>query len=244
MMYRVKACGITHRGNIREKNEDALLINDKLIQEEMMSFPLCVEEEKDYFLFAVADGLGGHAYGERASFMVLKTLMEEKPNSAESINMALHKARDNLEAFAKQNPDYYGLGSALAGLVLTQKDTIVFNVGDCRVYGIKDNKVEKLTQDHTEVERLVKLGYITENQAKQHPHRHMLTSALIGSSSFREFEVFIKSIKNYRSFLICSDGLWELVEDYELALPPSELISRALSRTATDNITLIRVDVL
>ncbi|MGB9873403.1 MAG: PP2C family protein-serine/threonine phosphatase [Hydrogenobacter sp.] len=242
-MYRVKACGITHRGKVKGKNEDALLIDNKILQEEVISSPLCVEEERDYFLFAVADGLGGHACGEMASLIVLKTLMEEKPKSPEDINMALHKARDNLEAFANQNPDCYDLGSAIAGLVLTQKDTIVFNVGDCRVYGIKDQQVERLTQDHTEVERLIRFGYITQEEAKHHPYRHVLTSALIGSASFREFEVFIKSVENYRSFLICSDGLWDMVEDHELTLPPSELISKALSRTATDNITFIRVDV-
>ncbi|QWK19675.1 MAG: protein phosphatase 2C domain-containing protein [Hydrogenobacter thermophilus] len=241
-MYRLSACGITHRGKVRTKNEDALLLGDTLVQEEVMTSPVCVQMEGKSLLFAVADGLGGHACGEMASLITLKTLMEEKPQDAQSINQALHKARDHLEAYAKENPYAQGLGSAVAGLLFGKQDILVFNVGDCRVYGLKEGKADRLTLDHTEVERLVRLGYISDREAKHHPNRHVLTSALIGDASFREFEVFIKKAEGYKSFVICSDGLWELVEDDELYLSPSELLNIALSRGGTDNISLIRVD--
>lgn len=244
MMYRVKACGMTHKGKIRDKNEDALLVNNTILQEEFMTSPICVEIQDNHLVFAVADGLGGHACGEVASLMVLKTLMEEKPKDAESLNHTLHKARDHLETFAQENPYAFGLGSALAGLVMSEKGIFAFNVGDCRVYGIKEQKVKRLTSDHTEVERLLKLGYITEQEAKHHPYRHMLTSALIGDASFREFEVFIKKVNGSGSFVICSDGLWELVEDEELTLQPEELMLLALSRGGKDNISFIKLEVL
>ncbi|MFN3814421.1 MAG: PP2C family protein-serine/threonine phosphatase [Aquificaceae bacterium] len=242
-MYRVKICGITHRGKMRDRNEDALLMNDMILQEEVMSSPLCFEREGGHFIFAVADGLGGHAAGEMASKLALQTLMELRPKNLEDIVSTLHKARDRLEEFARENAYAYGLGTAVAGLVLSDEGFFVFNVGDCRVYGLEDEKIKRLTVDHTEVERLVRLGYISEEEAKSHPNRHMLTSALIGNPSFEEFEVHIKKVNSYKSFLICSDGLWEAVENYELFLTPSELLLLALKRGGKDNISILRLRV-
>ncbi len=243
-MYRVKVCGITHRGKLRDRNEDALLLNDMVVQEEVMTSPLCFEREGDHLIFAVADGLGGHAAGEMASRFALQTLMELRPKGSEDIIRALHKARDRLEEFARENAYAYGLGTALAGLVLSDEGTFVFNVGDCRVYGLEDEKIQRLTVDHTEIERLVRLGYISEEEAKTHPNRHLLTSALIGSPSFEEFEVHIGKANSYKSFLICSDGLWEATQDYELFLSPSELLLLALKRGGRDNISILRVDLV
>lgn len=242
-MVRFEVCYLTHRGYVRENNEDALLLQDMVICVDNMEKPELIVLDEDYALFAVADGMGGHRGGEIASRLVLEVLSVEKPKGAQEINLSLHKARDRLEEFARENPFYRGLGCAVAGLVYVSGSFIVFNVGDCRVYGLKDGSMRRLTVDHTEVERLVRRGLIDERSAKTHPQRHILTSALVGSPSYGEFELFAKPVKNYREFLVCSDGLWELLEDEELSLDCNKLIELALQRGGRDNISYIKLKI-
>ncbi|RMH79873.1 MAG: serine/threonine-protein phosphatase [Acidobacteria bacterium] len=242
-MARFEACYLTHRGYVRENNEDALLLQDIVLCTDSMERPEFVVFDGDYALFAVADGMGGHRGGEIASRLVLEVLSMEKPKSPQEINHTLHRARDRLEDFAKENPFYYGLGCAVAGLVYVSGSLVVFNVGDCRVYGLKDGSAHRLTVDHTEVERLVRRGLIDQRSAKNHPQRHILTSALVGSPNHGEFELFAKPVKKYREFLICSDGLWECLEEEELSLDCDKLIKLALKMGGRDNISYIRLKI-
>ncbi len=84
--------------------------------------------------FVVADGLGGHAKGETASYEVLRVLSELEPFDEKSLNDALWRAKESLLDYVKREPSAFGLGAALAGVILGDKDIIVFNAGDCRVF--------------------------------------------------------------------------------------------------------------
>lgn len=237
---KVKVCYFTHRGRIRDKNEDALLIHKLMVSEEFMEEPECITLTGNNFIFAVADGLGGHEGGEIASKMVLKTLAGLEPISKEELYKALKEAQKKLEEFAREKPFYEGLGTALAGVLLFEDKALVFNVGDCRVYCIEEKAIQ-LTKDHTHVQELVDMGLLTQEQAKRHPFRNMLSYSLIGSPSFREFEIYMKDVYNCESFLICSDGLWEPLEEHELLLTPIELAELALNKGGQDNITFITI---
>ena len=234
-------CYFTHRGFVRENNEDALLIGSLVLQQELMEELECIRLEDGSYVFAVADGLGGHRGGEVASRMVLEVLAELKPKDEGSLLRALKEARDKLEKFAREYPAYLGLGTAVAGMVTLEEKAIVFNVGDCRVYKIEEGKAQRLTQDHTEAEELIRAGLLTPQRAKHDPRRNFLTSAIIGSPEFRDFEVFMKRIDFKGDYLVCSDGLWEALEDEELALPPDRLVELSLSKGGSDNVTLLHI---
>lgn len=238
---KLKACYFTHTGYVRSKNEDALLVAGKLVQEDFMDDVHCVDLEGDYFLFAVADGLGGHRGGELASRMVLQKLMVLKPENQKYLLKALKEAREDLENFARENIAYLGLGTAIAGIILKDVKALVFNVGDCRVYGIEKDKAFRLTQDHTEAEDLIKAGLLTPERAKHDPRRNFLTSAIIGSPDFKNFEVFMKEVYNYRQYILCSDGVWEPLEEDELSLTPEALAKLSLEKGGSDNMSFITI---
>jgi serine/threonine protein phosphatase PrpC len=128
----MKVWYFTHKGKVRQNNEDALLVGKEVIRREVMEKPTFREMEGK--LFVVADGLGGHAKGEVASYEVLRVLSELEPFDEKSLHDALWKAKETLLDYVKREPSAFGLGTALAGVILGDKDIIVFNVGDCRVY--------------------------------------------------------------------------------------------------------------
>ncbi|ADC88825.1 protein serine/threonine phosphatase [Thermocrinis albus DSM 14484] len=198
----------THRGKQRTNNEDALLVNGRVFQTEAMD--VVQSENFQGGWLVVADGLGGHARGEVASRIVLEILQERNPQDKESLMSTLWEAKDVLLEYARQHPQAYGLGTALAGFLVREEDVLVFNVGDCRVYGYSKGWV-RLTKDHTVVEDLIDKGQLTPQEAKNHPRRHILTSALTGDMS--DFEIYIRQVDIPVALLACSDGFWEEMED-------------------------------
>jgi Serine/threonine protein phosphatase len=195
-------------------------------------------------LFVVADGLGGHAKGETASYEVLRVLSELEPFDEKSLNDALWKAKESLLDYVKKEPSAFGLGTALAGVILGDKDIIVFNVGDCRVYLKKDGDFVKVSRDHTLVEDLIIAGKISEEDARFHPQRHVLTSAILGDYS--DFELYTKRIpKKETALLICSDGFWEEFSKEEMRFfasleEPVDAIFQALKeKPQRDNVSFI-----
>jgi protein phosphatase len=232
----------THKGKVRQNNEDALLVGKEVIRREVMEEPAFKEMEGK--LFVVADGLGGHAKGEVASYEVLRALAELEPFDEKSLNDALWKAKESLLDYVKKEPSAFGLGTALAGVILGDKDIIVFNVGDCRVYLKKDRDFVKVSRDHTLVEDLIIAGKINEEDARFHPQRHVLTSAILGDYS--DFELYTKRIpKKETALLICSDGFWEEFSKEEMRFfasleEPVDAIFQALKeKPQRDNVSFI-----
>ncbi len=238
---KLRVCYYTHRG-YRPINEDALLIGGLVLQEQFMEEVECLSFEGGG-LFAVADGLGGHVGGDIASRLLLEILAQLRPKTEQELLQALRKARDRLEDFVREKPVYSGLGTAVAGLLLLEERRLVFNVGDCRVYGIKEGKALRLTQDHSEAEELVRAGLLDPERAKHDPRRNFLTSAIIGSSNLRNFEVFMREVEHYGQYLICSDGVWEPLEEQELTLTPRAMAELLLEKGGDDNMSFVHISV-
>jgi len=208
----------TNVGNVRKNNEDALLIQDKIVWNISLNKVYFEYIDSDYILLAVADGMGGHKKGELAARITLETLRKLKPKTLDEIKQSIEEARKKLEMYVKEFPSAMGLGTALAGLVKNGYRGIVFNVGDCRVYKKIGKFLRRLTKDHTLVEELIDRGLLTEEEAKFFPNKNVLTSAVIGDNYQTKMDIYLKeiSIKKNDIYLICSDGLWEVFEKEEL----------------------------
>ncbi len=214
----MKIAFFTNIGHIRKNNEDAILIQDKLFSEVSFDEVQFLEIEDEYLIVAVADGMGGHEKGEIAAKITLEVLRREKPKTEEELKKSLEKARNFIEYYKDKNPEAYGLGTAVAGLIKQSDYAIAFNVGDCRVYKKVGKFLRKLSKDHTLVEELIDKGYLDEFEAKTFPNKNILTSAVIGDDYQTELKIFTREFKFKKGdiFIICSDGFWEVFDDEEL----------------------------
>lgn len=242
------AC-ITNKGLKREKNEDAILINNIITQDDNMTIPVIKDLEEDLILLAVADGLGGHSGGERASRLTLETLIQYFPLNESEIIRTLRQAHYNLVNYVASNPQYYGLGSCIAGTLITTTNSIVFNVGDCRVYKFYNNKLSRITKDHSLVQEFIDKGLLTSEEARFHPYRNIVTESIGGRMDYRLVDVrtYIEKIEQNTIFLICSDGLFDMLTDKEIEKNISseleksilQLFNQTMERGASDNISII-----
>jgi serine/threonine protein phosphatase PrpC len=242
-MTRLVAGSATDIGLVRTKNQDHLLLAEPL--------------------FAVADGMGGHAAGEIASETALDALLgaigAEPPEggwTASGIADAVRAANRAVWDEAQANPDFRGMGTTLTALALIRDGDAerfaVANVGDSRVYRLRKGRMEQLTVDHNLVSELVAEGQIGPEEAETHPQRHVLTRAL-GVYPEVEVDVLITEPGVGDRFLLCSDGLSREVPDPQiesvlrrLASPldaASELVALARLHGGSDNITVVVVDV-
>ncbi|MDB5038364.1 MAG: Protein phosphatase [Bacteriovoracaceae bacterium] len=238
---RVRSCAISDVGRKRQKNEDSYLINDELS------------------LFVVADGMGGHAGGEYASRIAITTIEEKfKQNQSspapleETVSKAIQEASTKIIAKAEEDRALKGMGTTVVCLHLDGKRAILGHVGDSRAYLFRDGVLEQLTEDHSLVNEQVKTGLITAEEAKTHQFKNIITRS-VGVTSDVEVDVVIKKLKIGDSFLICSDGLSNLVEakemekelrERETVLAAKSMVDLANKRGGDDNITLLLVEIL
>jgi len=209
----------TNVGSVRKNNEDAILIQDKIIWNKSLNKVYFEYIKNKYIILAVADGMGGHERGEIAAKITLETLKETKPKNSEEIIKAIEEARSKLEMYTKDNPEALGLGTALAGLIVDEGENgLAFNVGDCRVYKKIGNFLRRLTKDHTLAEELVDRGILSEEEVLNYPNRNVLTSAIIGDNYQTKMQIYTKEIhvKEGDIYLICSDGFWEAFKNEEM----------------------------
>jgi protein phosphatase len=250
-MQRVKvmrAAGISHPGRVREKNEDGYLI----WQEGALS------------LFAVADGMGGHAAGEVASTLALETvkqsLIEQRLTLQEKVGEGcaiepylaeiLTAANDKILLAGGNGTECVGMGTTLTLLFAVSGQAWIGHIGDSRAYLLRQGRLEMLTEDHTLVSQLARSGQISEEEKKSHPQRHILTQAL-GTEHAPSYDIQKFLLQAGDLFLLCTDGLYGLVDDEELlfelqaADPPEvileRLVEQANERGGIDNITAILV---
>ena len=212
-------------------------------------------------IFIVADGMGGHAAGEVASEMAVKTVKGELmpvrdldgedvvqlvANSLKLANRAIHER--TLTEVDKQ-----GMGTTASVLVLSGSRYLIGQVGDSRVYLLRAGKFAQLTKDHSYVQEQVDAGYLTPEQARYHPYSNVITRC-VGAGSDVEPDIYRGEVKPGDVFLVASDGLTGMVDDRRLAqllsspaLPERKvqaLISEANGRGGLDNITAIIVQVV
>lgn len=222
----------------RQHNEDAIFVGQQI--------------------WAVADGLGGHAAGDVASGLVVEVLSEvdlrDDLRSA-AIGDAIAEANRRILEYAQQEPSAAGMGSTVAGLALVHvggaSHWAIFNVGDSRVYRLFEGVLSRATVDHSEIEELLQAGLITEEESRDHASRNVITRS-IGTSPPPQLDLRLLPRTPGERFLICSDGLTNELTDAEIAealLTENDaehaaqtLLEGALSGGGRDNISMIVVD--
>lgn len=259
---------VTHVGMVRDNNEDNLYINEIYLERDTKTaeMGLNLETDKCNSIFAVCDGMGGEAMGELASYAAARGLLYlnkalntrnflSREYKIRAINHYVHATNIELCELMKQVLQQR-MGSTLAGLHVFGQRAVTFHIGDSRIYLFRDACLKQLTTDHTEAQRLVRLGAITREQARFHESKHRLTRhfgtlpdegdlvAEIGD----EFE-----LAHGDMLLICSDGLTDMLSDgaleeilmYESGTEAACkcLLEEALKQGGRDNITIILIKV-
>ncbi|MGA8724672.1 MAG: Stp1/IreP family PP2C-type Ser/Thr phosphatase [Acidimicrobiales bacterium] len=210
-------------------------------------------------LFAVADGMGGHAGGEVAARMAVDTLgvVFGRQPTAGGLSEAVLEANATVWQHSLEHPELRGMGTTLTAVGLVQEDghdvLALVNVGDSRSYRVHDGQMTLLTTDHSVAEEMVRSGELTEREAAVHPQRHILTRALGVSSDVAVDFWRLHPVRGDR-YLLCSDGLTNELDDDQISqvlttvADPREaadlLVRAARGHGGSDNITVIVVDVV
>lgn len=210
-------------------------------------------------VFAVADGMGGHAAGDVASAIAVEALGRLADNRGVTRREVLEAIRGaDAEIWDRATGDSTGMGTTITGLVTATSDTgtdtiVAFNVGDSRSYLLRDAHLTQVSHDHSVVQELVDDGTITAEQARTHPERNVITRSL-GAGVGLDIDWWVIDPLAGDRFLLCSDGLFKEADDSFLAevLTDSDdledaatrLLDAALDAGGTDNITLVIVDIV
>lgn len=203
-------------------------------------------------LLIVADGMGGHRGGATASRLAGETVKAQYLGSAtydisEALREALAKANARIFSEAQANPDLRGMGTTTSALVVKNNQAWFAHVGDSRIYFVRGDDIRQITEDHSLVASMVREGLLTAKEAETHPRRNVLQRSM---GVVEDVEIDVNGpfdVQQDDVFILCSDGLHGLVKEPELkeiaALPidqaASEYVTRALSRGAPDNVTVI-----
>ncbi|HKV41383.1 MAG TPA: Stp1/IreP family PP2C-type Ser/Thr phosphatase, partial [Blastocatellia bacterium] len=208
-------------------------------------------------LVVVADGMGGHSAGEVASEMAVEVICrsyyEDAGEPAEVLKRAFLRANTEINEAAKKQVALNGMGTTCTALVLRNGSAIAAHVGDSRLYLVRGGQIYLMTEDHSAVMEMVKRGLLSLEEARHHPDKNVILRAL-GSRPNVEVTIWDESfpVKAGDRFLLCSDGLYDLVEDDEIrdeALSADvhagcrRLIDMARERGGYDNITVALVAV-
>ena len=225
--------------------------------------------DNDLGLYVVADGMGGHAAGEVASQEAVETVLgmvrrgysaverfEAEGPTQETVRgvqrlleSAVQAATYMVFAIAENDPDQKGMGTTVSALLLMDTHAVVAQVGDSRIYLVREGAVYQLTEDHTLVAWQVKQGIISEAEAELSPHKNVITRA-VGSRDYVQVDTQTVEIGPGDRFLLCSDGLHGYLQDEEIVplltlgpdLAVSKLIDLANQRGGRDNITSVVVE--
>ncbi|MFT3932653.1 MAG: Stp1/IreP family PP2C-type Ser/Thr phosphatase [Chitinophagaceae bacterium] len=240
----IKVVILSDLGNIRTNNEDAGLFV-RMADDAM---------EKGCLLM-VADGMGGHQAGEVASKMATEIVSREyfKNDGNSNIEKQLSKvftlANKNIFDAAAANPAQRGMGTTCTALVVNNQHLYYAHVGDSRAYILKQNTISRITQDHTYVQELVNKGEITAAEAEEHPQRNILTNAMGTKPQVRvDAGKAAMLFEDNDRLLLCSDGLYDYLNDDELAAilsntslqeAAAQMVEEAKKRGGHDNITVV-----
>ena len=230
----------TDPGKVRSHNEDSVAI---------------ISNDKNEYILTVADGMGGHKAGEVASAIAIDHIRESfysletlgtKDEAIDFLRLIVKEINEKIFEYADKNPESKGLGTTLVIAIKTDDYILYGNIGDSSGYVIKNNKLHKVTKDHTYVGMLINNGRLTEESAKNHPGRNLLTRAL-GANDPIEIDIFDIDT-SVRGLFLCSDGLTNMVADEQIEkilnseLPIEDavvkLIRKANLRGGTDNISI------
>jgi PPM family protein phosphatase len=238
------AC-LTDVGLQRTNNEDSYLYWEPDSDKDL---------ERNGRLAVVADGMGGYEGGQEASRLAVETVREACIGATGSdpqklLAEALTTAHQNIQNYALDHPELQGMGTTCTAILVVDRQLFFAHIGDSRLYRIRAGTASRLTRDHSYVGRLVESGIVRSEDAESHPQRHILTAAL-GSGKDVQPDVpeLPISLQKGDTLILCTDGLWSLVNEQELAREvkantPAQacqaLVKMALERGAPDNITLL-----
>ncbi len=241
----IVAAGLTDVGRQRSNNEDSYLYWEPDSDEEFA---------RKGRLAIIADGMGGYEGGQEASRLAVETVRQVYDHAFGAspqltLLEAFASAHRSIQRYALDHPHFHGMGTTCTALSIVDRQLHFAHVGDSRLYHIRADAISRLTRDHSYVGRLVESGIVRSEDAESHPQRHILTAAL---GSGRGIAPHVPDhpfpLQEGDTLVLCTDGLWGLVGDRELAqvaasTPPAEacrqLVGMALERGGPDNITVL-----
>ena len=232
------AAALSHVGRVRSENQDSGYAGEHL--------------------FAVADGMGGHAGGDVASALVVQHLRgadseySSPEEACESLAAVLRAGNDILQEAMREHPELTGMGTTFSGFVRVGDKLGIAHIGDSRIYRYRVGALTQITTDHTFVQRLVDAGRITREEAETHPRRNVVMRVLGNIETNPEIDTFVEQILPEDRWLACSDGLASYVPEdkitniLSLGLPTEatvqRLVNEALAYGAPDNVTVVLLD--
>jgi len=230
----------TDPGKVRSHNEDSVTI---------------INNDKNEFILAIADGMGGHKAGEIASHIAIEHIKDSfyslesignKDEAIEWLRIIVKEINQKIFDYANNHPESKGLGTTLVIAIKTENYILYGNIGDSSGYVIKNDVIHKVTKDHTYVGMLLTNGKLTEASAKNHPGKNLLTRAL-GANNPIDIDIFDIDT-SVKGLFLCSDGLTNMLTDEQIEkilnsnLPIEEivvkLIKKANARGGNDNISI------
>lgn len=236
----------THKGNIRELNEDSLYIPD------------IRDEKAPAFFMAVADGMGGHRAGEVASAIAIKSMVNQLQDACVReqaqtepfafLESCIAKTNQKIYMLSKTGLKFAGMGTTLTAAVCLPQAVYVAHLGDSRAYFLHAHTLTQITRDHTMVQEMVENGAIRPEDAPWHPYRHIITRAL-GIAKTQQIDTYQAPWERGDRVLLCSDGLTTHLSDEEIGqmLGDEEMtldaichtmVDLALTRGGTDNVSV------
>ncbi len=244
MQDKLKYAALSHRGLVRENNEDSFLVH--------------ADDETLPAIFIVADGLGGHQNGELASSLAVTFMAEKLADQLGAIDqaerveylLADNLQKTNVKVYLKslESPENYGMGTTLTTMVLFPERFYLGHIGDTRCYLLRSGVLQKLSKDHTLVQEMIDSGSLAESESENYPNRHVVTQALGAPEYLKPWLLHMERRKNDR-YLLCTDGLYGLVDDSVIELTMAQakdpeqacqrLIDLALAAGGNDNVTVM-----
>lgn len=224
----------TDIGCLRDHNEDSLVVTPPL--------------------FAVADGMGGHAAGEVASEIAVRVLSELAPEQpdGEALGRAIEEANRAVIQAAREGRGRQGMGTTMTAAMLEGERLVIAQVGDSRAYLLHQGKLQQLTRDHSLMADMIEAGQLTPEEARTHPQRSVITRAL-GSDAHLHPDIYEINVETGDRLLICSDGLSGMIFDDQIENTlrrvqdpqrcASQLVNEAIAAGGHDNVTVIVADV-
>ncbi len=203
-------CACSDVGKIRDINQDAYYY---------------IEDDK-LPIFIVADGMGGHKAGEVASNLAISTIIRHYESSKQKIlskemfipqflNESVELANDNLIEEASGDDELKGMGTTVTMCLILDDEVYIGHVGDSRAYLLRNGELSQITQDHSLVGELLRIGSITKDEAVNHPKKNIITRAL-GSNPKINVDVFNRELQNEDKIILCTDGLTNMVTEEKI----------------------------
>ena len=238
----LKTFSMTDVGQKRKDNQDYIYTSEKPIG----NLPN---------LFLVADGMGGHKAGDYASRCAVETICDVAERAFEKepqaiLKKAIEAANEMVYQKSLEEPDLEGMGTTIVAASCLGHYLQIANVGDSRLYVIGES-IRQITQDHSWVEEMVRVGALDKEDARTHAKKNIITRAL-GANNGVEIDFFTVEVEDGEEILLCSDGLTNMLEDEEIRMivkgqrdiveKVEALVREANNRGGTDNISVVMIE--